>query len=132
MNTYTGTHTYGGPGVFELKVEDPNRNEGVLNMIGSVDTPFSIRSLLIIDPEAGHNNSVQLLNPATENACLNREWVHNPAAFDEDGDLLIFSLVPCRGFNGDPIPTYIYPDEVSNNDDTFAIDQFTGLSLIHI
>ena len=126
VNTYIGTHTYGGPGLFELKVEDPNRNEGVLNMIGSVDTPFSIRSLLIIDPEAGHNNSVQLLNPATENACLNRDWVHNPAAFDEDGDLLIFSLVPCRGFNGDPIPTYIYPDEVSNNDDTFAIDQLTG------
>jgi gliding motility-associated-like protein len=126
VNTYIGSHTYGGPGAFELKVEDPNRNEGVLNMVGSVDTPFAIRSLLIIDPEAGHNNSVRLLNPATENACLNREWIHNPAAFDEDGDLLTFSLVPCRGFNGDPIPTYIYPDEVSNNDDTFEIDQFTG------
>ena len=126
VNTYIGTHTYGGPGAFELKVEDPNRNEGVLNMVGSVDTPFAIRSLLIIDPEAGHNNSVQLLNPATENACLNREWIHNPAAFDEDGDLLTFSLVPCRGFNGDPIPTYIYPEEVSDIDDTFEIDQFTG------
>ena len=33
-------------------------------MLGSVDTPFAIRSLLIIDPEAGHNNSVRLLNPA--------------------------------------------------------------------
>ena len=126
VNTYIGTHTYGGPGAFELKVEDPNRNEGVLNMMGSVDTPFAIRSLLIIDPEAGHNNSVQLLNPATENACLNREWIHNPAAFDEDGDLLTFSLVPCRGFNGDPIPTYIYPEDVSDIEDTFEIDQFTG------
>ena len=59
-------------------MEDPNRNEGVLNMTGSVDTPFVIRSLLIIDPQAGHNNSVQLLNPATENACLNQQWIHNP------------------------------------------------------
>ena len=42
VNTYRGTHTYGGPGSFELKVEDPNRNEGVLNMVGSVDTPFAI------------------------------------------------------------------------------------------
>ena len=66
VNIYRGTHTYGGPGVFELKVEDPNRNEGVLNMLGSVDTPFAIRSLLIIDPLAGHNNSVKLLNPATD------------------------------------------------------------------
>lgn len=126
VNTYRGTHTYGGPGSFELKVEDPNRNEGVLNMVGSVDTPFAIRSLLMIDPEAGHNNSVQLLNPATENACLNRDWVHNPAAFDEDGDLLTFSLVPCRGFNGDPIPTYIYPEQVSPADDIFEIHPYTG------
>ena len=126
VNIYRGTHTYGGPGVFELKVEDPNRNEGVLNMLGSVDTPFAIRSLLIIDPLAGHNNSVKLLNPATENACLNQEWIHNPAAFDEDGDLLTYSLVPCRGFNGEPIPTYIYPDEVSPLDDTFIIDSESG------
>jgi gliding motility-associated-like protein len=126
VNTYRGTHTYGGPGSFELKVEDPNRNEGVLNMVGSVDTPFAIRSLLIIDPEAGHNNSVQLLNPATENACLNREWVHNPAAFDEDGDILTFSLVPCRGFNGEPIPTYEYPEQVSPADDIFEINQYSG------
>ena len=126
VNTYRGTHTYGGPGEFEIKVEDPNRNEGVLNMVGSVDTPFAIRSLLIIDPQAGHNNSVQLLNPATENACLNREWIHNPAAFDEDGDLLTFTLVACRGFNGEPIPTYIFPDEVSPANDLFEIDEFTG------
>ena len=126
VNTYRGTHTYGGPGVFELKMEDPNRNEGVLNMVGSVDTPFAIRSLLIIDPQAGHNNSVKLLNPATENACLNREWIHNPAAYDEDGDLLTFSLVSCRGFNGDPIPTYQYPNEVSLADDLFIIDEFSG------
>lgn len=126
VNTYRGTHTYGGPGVYELTVEDPNRNEGVLNMVGSVDTPFAIRSLLIIDPIAGHNNSVQLLNPATENACLNQEWIHNPAAYDEDGDLLVYTLVPCRGFNGDPIPTYVYPDAVSLQDDTFTIDSETG------
>ena len=126
INIYRGQHTYGGPGTFEIKVEDPNRNEGVLNMFGSVDTPFAIRSLLIIDPEAGHNNSVQLLNPATENACLNRLWVHNPAAHDPDGDELVYSLVPCRGFNGNPIPTYIFPDEVSPNDDVFEIDPETG------
>ena len=126
MNTYRGTHTYGGPGMYELSVEDPNRNEGVLNMVGSVDTPFAIRSLLIIDPQAGHNNSVQLLNPATENACLNQPWIHNPAAHDPDGDVLTYSLVPCRGFNGDPIPTYVFPDEVSPGEDEFTIDQETG------
>jgi gliding motility-associated-like protein len=126
VNVYRGTHTYGGPGVYELSVEDPNRNEGVLNMTGSVDTPFAIRSLLIIDPQAGHNNSVQLLNPATENACLFHSWIHNPAAYDPDGDLLTYSLVPCRGFNGDFIPSYQYPDEISPSADVFEVDEFTG------
>ena len=127
INTYRGTHTYGGPGVFELSVIDPNRNEGVLNMFGSVDTPFAIRSLLIIDPEAGHNNSVTLYNPATENACLNRIWEHNPVAYDADGDELVYSLVPCRGFNGEVIPTYVFPDEISPSDNnTFQIDSETG------
>ena len=121
-NTYRGTHTYGGPGIYPITVEDPNRNEGVLNMTGSVDTPFAIQSLLIIDPQAGHNNSVQLLNPATENACLNQLWIHNPAAYDPDGDVLTYSLVPSRGFGGEFIPTYVYPDELSPEDDVFAID----------
>ena len=125
-NTYRGTHTYGGPGIYPITVEDPNRNEGVLNMTGSVDTPFAIQSLLIIDPQAGHNNSVQLLNPATENACLNQLWIHNPAAYDPDGDVLTYSLVPSRGFGGEFIPTYVYPDELSPEDDVFAIDAVTG------
>ena len=126
INTYRGIHNYGGPGTFEIVVEDPNRNEGVLNMFGSVDTPFSIRSLLIIDPEAGNNNSVTLLNPATENACRDRLWIHNPSAHDPDGDVLVYSLVPCRGFNGEPIPTYVFPDEVSPEDDVFNIDSENG------
>jgi len=125
-NVYRGTHTYGGPGVYPLTVEDPNRNEGVLNMTGSVDTPFAIRSLLIIDPQAGHNNSVQLLNPATENACLNQQWIHNPAAHDPDGDVLTYSLVPSRGFGGEFIPSFVFPDEVSGANDVFAIDESTG------
>ena len=126
VNVYRGTHTYGGPGVYPLTVEDPNRNEGVLNMTGSVDTPFAIQSLLIIDPLAGQNNSVKLLNPATENACLNQLWIHNPAAHDPDGDILTYSLVPCRGFNGELIPSYQFPDEVSSAEDVFSIDPQTG------
>ena len=125
-NIYRGTHTYGGPGIYPITVEDPNRNEGVLNMTGSVDTPFAIQSLLIIDPQAGNNNSVQLLNPATENACLNQFWIHNPAAHDPDGDVLTYSLVPSRGFGGEFIPSFVYPDEISPADDVFAIDSSTG------
>ena len=126
MNRYRGLHTYGGPGAYEIQVEDPNRNNGVLNIPGSVDVPFSISSLLIIDPQAGHNSSVQLLNPAQQNACLFQTWIHNPGAYDPDGDLLTYDLVPCRGFNSEVIPNYFPPDEVSPGDDSFTIDPVYG------
>lgn len=126
INLYRGNHTYGGPGVYEIQVEDPNRNQGVLNIPGSVDVPFAISSLLIINPQAGHNNSVQLLNPAKQNACLFQTWIHNPGAHDPDGDLLTYDLVPCRGFDSEIIPDYITPDLVSPNPDTFEIDPVYG------
>ena len=55
-----------------------------------------MESLLIIDPEAGHNNSVKL-NPATENACI--KVGAYPAAFDADGVCLFLFRV-----NGEDIP----------------------------
>jgi gliding motility-associated-like protein len=126
VNLYRGLHTYGGPGVYEVRVEDPNRNQGVLNIPGSVDVPFSISSLLIIDPQAGYNSSVQLLNPAQQNACLFQTWTHNPGAHDPDGDLLTYDLVSCRGFNSEVISDYVPPDEVSPADDSFTIDPVYG------
>ena len=66
LNLYQGLHTYSGPGIYTLVVEDPNRNGGVLNIPGSVDVPFCITSQLIIDPEAGQNDSPLLLAPAIE------------------------------------------------------------------
>jgi gliding motility-associated-like protein len=126
VNLYRGEHTYGGPGFYEILVEDPNRNDGVLNIPGSVDVPFSIRTLLVIDPQAGHNNSVQLLNPAQQNACLLQPWIHNPGAHDPDGDMLTYDLIDCRGFDSEPIPDYISPDAVSGADDVFSIDPVYG------
>lgn len=126
VNFYRGTHTYGGPGEYEIAVEDPNRNDGVLNIDGSVDVPFAIRSLLVINPLAGHNSSVQLLNAAQQNACRAQPWIHNPGAHDPDGDILTYTLVPCRGYNGAFIPGYQYPQEVSPADDSFEIDPSTG------
>ncbi|MFY8138679.1 MAG: hypothetical protein ACOVMR_11270, partial [Flavobacteriales bacterium] len=56
-NTYTGLHTYSGPGAFTIVVEDPNRNDGVNNIIASVDQIFCISSMIIISPLTGQNNS---------------------------------------------------------------------------
>jgi len=126
INTYEGVHTYAGPGIFEISVLDPNRNSGVLNMPGSVNQPFCVRSTLIINPQTGQNNSVQLLNPPKEEACLNKRWIHNPGAYDPDGDLLVYSLVDCLGDSCNPIAGYERPDVFTDANDTFVIDAQTG------
>ena len=133
INIYRGTHTYTGPGQYLLQMIDPNRNEGVQNIPGSINQQFAIQSLLVIHPIAGHNNSVQLLNPAKESACLFRVWQHNPSAFDPDGDLLRFSLITNLGvdsdLNGlaDPIAGYTMPDVFSlDPSDIFSVDESTG------
>jgi len=126
INTYTDFHTYPGPGIYVISVEDPNRNEGVWNIPESVVVPFYIESMLHISP-LGHNNSVQLLNPAVGDACLNSIWYHNPAAFDVDGDSLVYSLIPCRGEFGNQIIGFQSPDaSTPSASDTFTIDPFSG------
>lgn len=129
INVYRGTHTYSGPGIYLMQVADPNRNEGVNNIPNSVQAEFCIQSLLIINPQTGHNNSVQFTNEAKGNACLNRLWKHNPGAFDPDGDSLVYSLITNLGSDldedgiNDPLPGYTFPDELSDNpNDTFTID----------
>ncbi len=133
INIYRGTHTYTGPGQYLLQMIDPNRNEGVHNIPNSVEQQFALQSLLVIHPIAGHNNSVQLLNPAKESACLYQIWQHNPSAFDPDGDVLRFSLITNLGLDFDddgianPIPGYELPDaHTENATDVIWVDENTG------
>lgn len=126
-NVYIGTHTYPGPAVYTISVLDPNRNSGVVNILGSVDVPFCIESELIISPEFTPNNSVVLLNPPKSNACLNELWITNPGAYDPDGDILKYSLIPCKGIDCLDIPNYLFPAESTpSTTDSFTIDANNG------
>lgn len=126
-NVYVGFHTYSGPGTFTIIVEDPNRNFGVNNIPASIDQIFCISSTLIISPFTGQNNSVQLLNLPVQDACINQLWSHNPGAFDPDGDLLVYSLVPCMGDDCVPLLGWELPDDWTNEPtDSFEIDPQTG------
>jgi gliding motility-associated-like protein len=133
INVYKGTHTFNGPGIYVLSVEDPNRNESVINIPGSVNVPFCIQSTLIIDPQAGPNNSVQLLNSAKGEACIFKPYYHNPGAYDPDGDLLTYSIISCKGGDADgdnvgcdPIAGYQFPNEIIPINNSFSIDPVTG------
>jgi gliding motility-associated-like protein len=115
-------HTYSSPGTYKISVEDPNRNFGVMNIPNSVNVPLYIETILTINPLLGINNSPVLLNPPIDNGCAQQVYIHNPGAYDVDGDSLAYSLIDCRGAGGLPIPGYTLPVAT----DSISINPVTG------
>ena len=121
-NVYVTQHTFPAAGTFHITFEDPNRNAGIVNIPSSVEIPFFIETILVINPFIGGNSSPQLLNPPLDNGCINVPYYHNPGAYDVDGDSLSYSLINCRGYDGEDIPGYTMP-QASNY---IEIDPHTG------
>ena len=121
-NAYITTHTFPGPGVYEVLVQDPNRNLDVQNIPNSVNVVFSIKTTILINPVVGSNSSPKLLKPPKDRAALGHIFIHNPAAFDIDGDSLSYELTVCTAQNGKPIKSYTDPAA----SDTFYINEITG------
>ena len=122
-NIYIGFHTYSGNGTYYFHFEDPNRNSDVVNIPNSVEVPFYVETQLIYNPFQGQPNSSPILTyPPIDQGCLNRIFIHNPGAYDPDGDSLSYELTVCRGANGDPIPGYTFPAAST----TFNMNALTG------
>jgi gliding motility-associated-like protein len=89
-NTFVITHTYQGPGQYTIWFREMNRNANTLNMDNSVDTPFYVETMITIDPFIGINNSPVLTIPPVDNGGVNVRYIHNPGAYDPDGDSLAY------------------------------------------
>lgn len=122
LNIYKGIHTYAGNASYTISVEDPNRNSGIVNIQNSVNTPFYIESVLVINPFLGYNTSPVLLNPPIDNAGYHKLYIHNPSAYDADGDSLSYELIPCKGEAGNDIPNYTYPTATNS----ITVNAITG------
>jgi gliding motility-associated-like protein len=118
----TNRHTYSSPGSYVIYLEDPNRNLGVVNIPNSVNVPMYVETLLTINPFLGYNNSPTLLNPPIDVGCVNQVFIHNPGAYDVDGDSLSYRLVNCKTTGGIDIPGFVQP--VASN--SFSINPVTG------
>ncbi|HEX5002956.1 MAG TPA: gliding motility-associated C-terminal domain-containing protein [Bacteroidia bacterium] len=121
-NIYYGYHTYPGPSVYKIYFEDPNRNGGVINIPNSINVPFYVETMLIIFPSLGFNNSPVLLQPPIDEGVVGQVFVHNPNAYDPDGDSLSYELIYCKSAGGIDIPGYTYPS-ASNS---FSLNAVTG------
>lgn len=121
-NVYKGFHTFPGPGIYKIVMEDPNRNNGVSNIPGSVNVVFSIFTILKIDASVGFNTTPVLLNPPLDKALTGQVFIHNPAAYDVEGDSISYLLTTCRQENGEEIPGYTLPPA----SDSIYVDAITG------
>ncbi|MBN2862005.1 MAG: hypothetical protein JXN62_02510, partial [Bacteroidales bacterium] len=121
-NIYKVNHTYPGPGVYRIVVQDPNRNYGVVNIPNSVNVVFSISTTLTVNPAMGFNSTPVLLNPPYDKAALGYIFIHNPGAFDPDGDSLSYALTTCTREDGKPIENYSLPPATSY----IVVDSITG------
>lgn len=107
---FVGRHTFASPGTFRIGVNDPNRNAGIDNISNSVNVPFYVDCLLRIFPFGNEiNNSPDLLYPPIDNACVGQVYVHNPGAYDVDGDSLVYKLARSKGAGGVIAPGYEFP-----------------------
>ena len=122
LNVYKQIHNYSSSGTYTISMEDANRNFGVINVPNSVMVPMHIETELVINPFLGYNNSVQLLNAPVDKGCVGKLYLHNPSAYDPDGDSLSYRLVTCKGQDGIEIPGYTLPQASQS----FVIDSVTG------
>ncbi|WPP51146.1 T9SS type B sorting domain-containing protein [Catalinimonas niigatensis] len=111
--------TFPGPGEYTITFREFNRNADILNISNSVQTPFYVETKLIIDPFLACNNSPVLLNPPVDGAVIGKRFLHNPGAYDPDGDSLSYKFVLPKQDVEEPVDGYLYPDEY---------DQVAGLN----
>lgn len=140
-NVYSGIHTYPGAPpppyrFYRVQFMDLNRIDGIINFDNgnSVDIPFYVEDSLKYPTDLaniGFNSSPVLTNPPIDYANLFDTFVHNPGAYDPDGDSMDFQLVPCkRNLNGDVVYNFSYPDNYCISQgfpaNTLTIDRHTG------
>lgn len=93
---YRVVHTFNRVQSYIVSYREQDRNAGISNMLNSVNTPFYVETLIVIDPFLGINNSPVLTVPPIDEGSPGVTFIHNPGAFDEDGDILTYELVVPR------------------------------------
>jgi len=137
LNIYVGFHSYPALGTYRLFMTDPNRNDGILNVNppNSVMVEFHLETVYtLLNPQfQGSNNTPILLQPPIDIGCVGETFIHNPSAFDIDGDSLAYQLItPLRGVDEEtgtsiPVPNYIFPQDINPGpDNNHTLNPITG------
>jgi len=110
LNLFKIVHTFQAPGRYIVSYYEQNRNDQIVNMENSVDTPFFIETEILIDPFFGLNNTPILLIPPIDNGAVGIRYIHNPGAYDPDGDSLSYELVIPMQSDEYEVTNYRFPN----------------------
>lgn len=133
-NLYISDHTYSGRATYLISMNDPFRNGGILNVNypNSDDVQLHIQTsfTFLSNQFQGWNNTPYLLQPPIDIGCTGKIFIHNPNAYDEDGDSLAYRLiVPLQDINT-PVPLYEFPNEINPGpDNQIYLNPITGTFL---
>jgi gliding motility-associated-like protein len=148
-NVYDTTYTFPAAGYYTIGCSIVNRNENTINLPdpqGSGNISFFVQTSILINSNIGYNSTPVLLNIPIDSAAVGQRFIHNPGAFDIDGDSLSYKLTIPRkdevntGTNtttgrGIFIPEYLAPNTVGpspvlnqagTGPATFSINPITG------
>lgn len=131
LNYYVASHTYPGRATYTISMMDPNRNGGILNVNppNSEGVPFYIEATYtFLNPQfQGYNNTAILLQAPIDFACVGERFIHNPSAYDVDGDSLAFEFIIPMQDSGLNVPNYIFPQQIGPGpNNVMTLDPVSG------
>ncbi|CAG5009413.1 hypothetical protein DYBT9275_04491 [Dyadobacter sp. CECT 9275] len=139
-NVYKTIYTFPSPQEYKIAFTDVNRNNNILNLSPAPTQviSFYVHSTLEINASFGLNQTPVLLNSPIDLAAVGQRYIHNPGAFDADGDSLSYRLVnPQQSLSQDGRGTniqYVDPNQIGapgntetgTSPATFSMDPVTG------
>ncbi len=122
IRTYTCQKTFSGDGTFRVSYRESYRNADIKNIANSANTDFFVETYISVSSSIGVNNPVQLTIPPIDQAAVGKLFVHNPGAYDPDGDSLSYKLIiprqaPVTNVNGYFTPPFSH---------SFSLNSVTG------
>lgn len=87
-------HAYPGPGKYVISAREFNRDADIKNMENSVQTPFYLENLIVLDPVFGCNTPPYLENPPLFTSKSGSKYQFDFSAIDPDNDSISFELAP--------------------------------------
>lgn len=118
--SFTILHTYPSSGRYVVSYQEPNRNEGVINMDNSVLTTFYTETILYIDPLFGVTITPELLVSPIFKAKSGENFSMSVGASVDEDYILTYDLTVPKRDNLVPVSNYRLPEN-------FAINPFNGL-----